>query len=477
MTYAVPLPRLGTFDAWRDAARRLASHGVNGSQIEWRMAGDAPSLFDEAAALPPPTEFPLNVPRDFPALARQVCASRTAGAFSLLYDLLIRVADRPKLLTNRADPSVQRAEEIAKNIRRDMHKMKAFLRFREVGSAGSERRRFVSWFEPDHRIEENIAGFFTRRFADMDWAIITPEVTTRFENGTLSQIAQHSERPDLSDETEELWRTYYANIFNPARLKIKAMQAEMPKKYWKNLPEADLIPGLIAQAEARTLAMAAAAPSIAPVGAARITQRLHDTQVETAPVRDALQSCTRCPLAATATQAVAGEGPALAALMIVGEQPGDFEDLAGRPFVGPAGQAFDALAIEAGLDRSAAYVTNAVKHFKFQPRGKRRIHQSPNASEVQHCRWWLTREIAEVQPALMLALGATAALALTGDGSKITARRGTVERGLDGRPVLITYHPAFLLRQQGDAERTKQTALMRADLALAAEMLAQIESI
>src|SRR5690606_1466058 len=133
-------------------------------------------------------------------------------------------------------------------------------------------------------------------------------------------------------------------------------------------------------------------------------------------LRRQLSDCIRCPLHRQATQAVPGEGPADAALMIVGEQPGDQEDLAGRPFVGPAGRLFDAICAAAGLDRGAAYVTNAVKHFKFVPRGKRRLHQRPNSGEIAHCRWWLDHERALVRPRLILALGATAAEALTGSG-------------------------------------------------------------
>ncbi len=464
----VTLPRLGTFDAWRDAARGLAGAHVQSDQVIWQLEGESASLFG-APDLPAPKDGQsLNVPRAFPQLARQLCASRAPGAFDLAYRLLLRVSDAPRLLSNRADGDVARAEALAKNIRRDMHKMKAFVRFREVTPQGANRRQFLSWFEPDHRIEELIAGFFARRFGDMDWVIVTPEITTRFEGGKVSFEAVRTARMDLSDETEELWKTYYANIFNPARLKIKAMQSEMPKKYWKNLPEAALIPGLIAQAEAKVAAMQAAAPTLPPLRAGRVLNRLHEADAD---IGEGLQGCARCPLAGPATQAVPGEGPADAALMIVGEQPGDQEDLAGRPFVGPAGQLFDRIAAEAGLDRQAAYVTNAVKHFKFTVRGKRRIHQSPNADEVSHCRWWLNREIAQVQPAMILALGATAALALTGDGRNITARRGKVERGLSGLPVFITFHPSSVLRQPDSAARDAQHAALRADLMRVRDMM------
>jgi DNA polymerase len=466
--YAPRLPRLGTFEAWRDAARALASNDIPADHIEWAMEDDEEGLFDARGA-PLPEASAIAVPKEYIPLAKLVCASRAAGAHDLLYRVLLRCRGNPRLLGNRADSEVQQLEAWAKNIRRDMHKMKAFVRFREVTPQGANRRQFLSWFEPDHRIEELIAPFFTRRFGDMDWVIVTPEVTSRFEGGDLTHEAKASDRLDLSDETEELWKTYYANIFNPARLKIKAMQSEMPKKYWKNLPEADLIPGLIANAEARVRQMQADAPTLAPMRASRILERLPERAQA-----DDLHACARCPLGAKATQAVAGVGPTDARLMIVGEQPGDREDLEGVPFVGPAGQLFDVLAREAGLDRDAAYVTNAVKHFKYTPRGKRRIHQSPHRTEVEACRVWLEREIAQVQPVLLIALGATAAQTLTGNGADLMRRRGTVERGREGLPVLVTLHPSAILRSDN-------SAVLRAhlvnDLNQAASMLRKAQTL
>lgn len=224
---------------------------------------------------------------------------------------------------------------------------------------------------------------------------------------------------------------------------VKAMQSEMPKKYWKNMPEATFIPQMIADAPAR--AMAEAAPTLPPARMAQVKAQLASyASAWDGPAEDlpkAIRACTRCPLHCHATQAVPGEGPAEADLMVVGEQPGDMEDLTGRPFVGPAGQLFDSIAAEVGLNRKAAYVTNAVKHFKFMPRGKRRIHQRPETSEIEHCRWWLDAEIAQVRPGLVLAMGATAAQSLTGDGTRILSRHGTVETRPDGLPVLITLHP------------------------------------
>lgn len=441
MIYAPCLPRLDTFTAWRAAARALASNDVPPDQVDWAMMTDAPGLFGVGSPLPQPK--PMTVPKEFIPLAKQVCASRATGAHDLLYRVLLRCRDTPGLLGNRADPDIAQLEALAKNIRRDMHKMKAFVRFRDVTPQGANRRQFLSWFEPDHRIEELIAGFFVRRFGDMDWVIVTPEVTTRFEGGTLSYEALHSARLDLSDETETLWRTYYASTFNPARLKIKAMQSEMPKKYWKNLPEADLIPGLIAQAEARVQQMQREAPTLPPLRAGRILERL-PARMEEADVH----ACARCPIGAQATQAVLGEGPLDARLMIVGEQPGEHEDLSGTPFIGPAGQLFDRLIAQAGLSRNAAYVTNAVKHFKFTPRGKRRIHQTPSTPEISACRIWLSQEIRQIQPALIVALGGTATQALTGKRGRLMQRRGGVETSEEGVPVLVSLHPSAILRNQ-----------------------------
>lgn len=467
MIYAPRLPRLGTFEAWRGAARALASNGVPPDEVDWGMEDANAGLFGAGAPLPPPRE--MTVPKGFVTLAKQVCAHRDAGVHDLLYRVLLRCTGTRGLLGNRTDAEVQQLEAWAKNIRRDMHKMKAFVRFREVTPEGANRRQFISWFEPDHRIEELIASFFTRRFGDMDWVIVTPEVTTRFEGGDLTHEAMASSKLDLSDETEELWKTYYANIFNPARLKVKAMQSEMPKKYWRNLPEAELIPDLIAGAEARMREMQENAPTLPPIRAERILERIP----ERAEVGE-LHACARCPIGAQATQAVDGVGPRDAPLMIVGEQPGDHEDLEGVPFVGPAGQLFHQLANEAGLDRTQAYVTNAVKHFKFTPRGKRRIHQSPHKSEVDACRVWLEQEVAQVQPAFLLALGATAAQTLMGDGSALMQRRGRVERGREGLPVLITLHPSAVLRGENSG---RLRALLVQDLRLAAKMLKDVTAL
>ncbi len=175
-------------------------------------------------------------------------------------------------------------------------------------------------------------------------------------------------------------------------------------------------------------------------------------------------NCTRCPLYRNATQTVFGEGAPGAHIMLVGEQPGDKEDLAGRPFVGPAGKLLDRALADAGIERADTYVTNAVKHFKNEPRGKRRIHKKPNTAEVEQCRWWLEREIKIVKPALIVALGATAARTLLGRVARVQAERGRVETGADGLSVFITIHPSALLRIEDDAQRHAEYRRFVADM-------------
>lgn len=471
----IALPHTGTAAAWRDAARGCLKQGLAPADILWGTEASERSLFDDQPNTTAAAPVKMTVPRSFVSLAETVCWHSDADRFARLYAFLWRLKDAPHLIADRGDRELAHLRSMEKSVHRCQHKMKAFVRFREIGDRNDARRSFAAWFEPTHHTLEPTADFFVRRFADMDWRIATPEKTAIFCDGSLS-LAPGQPKPDLPDDAgEALWLTYFRSIFNPARLKVQAMTSEMPKKYWKNLPEAATIPDLIANAPARARAMADAAPTLPPIRAEKARQQLAAHMSAWEGPKEALPSaihdCTRCPLHRNATQAVPGVGPLDAALMIVGEQPGDQEDLAGLPFVGPAGQLFDKVAHSAGLDRSVAFVTNAVKHFKFTPRGKRRLHQRPNSGEIEHCRWWLDAERTLVQPKLILALGATAAEALTGTGANILRRRGTVEQLADGTPVLLAVHPSFLLRLPDPAERERQMALFEADLRRAVELI------
>lgn len=179
---------------------------------------------------------------------------------------------------------------------------------------------------------------------------------------------------------------------------------------------------------------------------------------------EAETACTRCPLYRNATQVVPGEGHRQARMMVVGEQPGDKEDLAGRPFVGPAGRLFDQVLAEAGIPRDRIFVTNAVKHFKFEPRGKRRLHRSPNAGEIDRCRWWLGQELKLVAPAVLVAMGASALRSLLGRPATIASLRGAIREIEGGTPLIATIHPSLLLRLRDADARDRERAQFMADL-------------
>ena len=475
------------YEGWRDAARVLAEARVPPEAVVWRASADAPDLFVSGAE-GPPSDAPsrtLRVSRRFVDLAPLVACHRDPERFAFLYRVLCRLQDEPRLLDITTDEDVFRIEMMAKSVRRDRHKMTAFVRFREVAVEGVPPA-YLAWFEPDHHILALAAPFFVERFKAMLWTIVTPEARASWDGAAL-HFGPGGSRDEVpaEDATEEHWRTYYVNIFNPARLKVDAMKREMPVKYWKNLPEASLIAPLVRSAGNSEARMVATPQSTVPKRAAAIVARTAEARSERdAPPpaasgangldvlkREAL-ACTRCDLHQFATQTVFGEGLSTADLVFVGEQPGDKEDLAGRPFIGPAGALFDRALGEAGIDRSRAYVTNAVKHFKFEPRGKRRIHKKPGVGEINACHHWLEEELKILRPRLTIALGASAIRSLTGQSASVLSVRGTVLTSSLAGPVFVTVHPSFLLRlPDEEAQRTEYARFvddLRAAKALAA---------
>lgn len=447
---AVFLREGADLDGFRMAARRLAGRAVPPERAIWSI-GAAPGLFGADGAVGPAAEPPLVLPRGVADLVGMVVPHRDPERYALLYALIWRILHGEKrLLDIPSDPLVHRLDRMRKAIARDLHKMHAFLRFRRVEEAGTER--FVAWFEPDHHILAAAAPFFVGRFRSLNWSILTPEGSAHWDTQHLS-FGPPGRREDApaSDGFEAGWRDYYESTFNPARTNLAAMRAEMPKKYWRNMPETAAIPDLVRRAAARTGAMIEREPQM-PVK--RNPARAVAAMAEQAPDSlEALNAIIRRsePLVPGATQAVLGEGPIGATIAFVGEQPGDQEDRQGHPFVGPAGQLLSRAMAEAGLDRTQAYLTNAVKHFKFEERGKRRIHQKPTAGEVSHYRWWLDRELDFVAPRLVVALGATAVLALTGKQIPITRARGPADFG-KSYEGFITVHPSYLLRLPDEAK-------------------------
>jgi DNA polymerase len=258
------------------------------------------------------------VPQTFVQLATSVIWHSDPERFALLYQALWRLDRHEGTPLSQADPLGRRLHLLAKNVGRDIHKMHAFVRFREVPAHG-QRRRFAAWFEPEHNTLEPGSTFFAKRFADMDWMIATPRLTAQFAGGKLT-FGPAAPRPDLPDDaSENLWATYFANIFNPARVKLDAMRSEMPKKYWKNLPETRLIPEMLKDAEARVQRMHAAGASQVRAGSAAISTRYRAAMPQVPDLsaalpetlgqaRTAAMTCQRCALCAAATQTVWGIG-------------------------------------------------------------------------------------------------------------------------------------------------------------------------
>ncbi|AWH27943.1 uracil-DNA glycosylase [Stenotrophomonas sp. SAU14A_NAIMI4_8] len=455
-----------SLQAWRDGARGALLAAVPPSQLDW-LPGHEASLLD-APALPDATANPAQgaqpgVPRDFLELAATVLCHREPQRMALLYRLLWRITHGERaVLSNPTDADVLRAMAMAQAVRRDTHKMKAFVRFREVPG---EQDAFIAWFEPEHHIVDRVAPFFARRFAGMRWAILTPGRSVQWDGQALS-FGPGGRREDApaEDAREALWQTYYASIFNPARLNTRMMQQEMPAKYWRHLPEAQLLPGLVREAAGRVQDMHDR-PAQAP-------QRRVPARVLSAPAVDGslaalraqASTCQQCPLWEPATQTVFGQGPADARVMVVGEQPGDVEDLSGRPFAGPAGQLLDRALAELGIDRATLYLTNAVKHFHHERRGKVRLHKRPESRHVHACRPWLLGEIARVRPQLIVCLGATAAMAVFGRDFSLARDRGRWHTLDDGTRGYATVHPAWVLRQGDEARREAGYRLFREDL-------------
>lgn len=249
-----------TFEAWRSKARELLRHGVKPEEVQWADESQTPSLLaEDAVTYGEARKDAVKVPAEFLRLAANVCAHTDEGRFALLYRLLHRLTlgGEKHLLAMPSDRDMHQCNMWAKAVSRDIHKMHAFVRFRLVGvNEETGHEQFVAWFEPEYRITRLAAPFFEKRFAGMEWSILTPDECASWDGEKLTFMPGMSRHDaPAADAHDDLWRTYYRSIFNPARLKVKAMQSEMPMKYWRNLPEAEIIAGLINGSEKRVETM------------------------------------------------------------------------------------------------------------------------------------------------------------------------------------------------------------------------------
>lgn len=330
-----------------------------------------------------------------------------------------------------------------------------------------------------HDVLADAAEHFARRMGTTTWCIGTPQGLAHWDGHALQITSSpddaHNLKADAAGDTvQTLWQLYYKSTFNPARLNETALQQRMPVRFWKGLPEASLIPSMIAEARngARQLAQAQAVGVMRGKPVAVDAQRAHPHR----PEPTVLEQCRRCELWRDATQAVPGQGNETARLMLVGEQPGDQEDLAGRVFVGPAGQVLDEALKRAGVSRDALYLTNAVKHFKWIARGKRRIHKSPAQREIDACAHWLNAELERVRPDVIVTLGATALTAILGRTASLQDHMAEPVR-LGNAWLVATWHPSYALRVQDATERERVVAQIAHAVARADQLAVKCQEV
>ncbi|RKT21092.1 DNA polymerase [Paraburkholderia sp. RAU2J] len=480
------IPIEPSFAAWRRAARELLRQGIEPGSIEWvevegEMAGEVESEAGRDARLPgvasradaascvesagstrqttadtaapdglttAPALTAPAIPRDLLAQLQTASCFRGPDRWSLLYRVLWRWTRGERHVVDPADPDGAQLALRVQSIEHETEELLSFTRFRRRDpSMGLPE--FVGWYEPQHDLLKRAAARFARPMGDSTWMLATPHGAV-FWNGMLlridrsameeSQPAAHAVPPDVmageaatSEPTEALWLAYYASVVNalptPARL-----------SYWRAPPAGPPLPAHLARVRSRLGAQATAVtvPETPPLEYSALTPPLRETV-------GPLAACRRCALWRNAKQPVAGAGPAHATIMAVGEQPGEHENQHGEPFTGPAGQLLDAVLARAGLDRTALYLTYAVKHYKWETFDQQRVHRTPERREVEACQHWLEQELTRVAPRVIVTLGATALKALTGAHVNLSEYVGqTIAHR--GRLIVPTWHPAYALR-------------------------------
>jgi probable DNA metabolism protein len=426
------------WEGWRTAARALVLAGVDPDEVRWSVR----SGNDERHQALPEGSGSFSVSRALVGLAALAIQAREPARFDLLYRLLWRANAGERVLQLAADPEVRRVQSLALAVRAEAHRMRTLVRYLPVQEG--DRTRYLGWYDPAHYVLEANAQLIGRRFPDLMLTIVTPDSAAHWD-GTAVRFSAGVDHDVVHDDAslQSWWRTQHAGLLESSRLGTTIPEAEA-------LDEVPRPPDR---------------PALGPV----VLPLQFDAGLREA-AREA-SDCHRCPLYEAATQTVFGEGPAQARVMFVGEQPGDQEDVIGRPFVGPAGQMMDRAMEEAGIDRRTVYVTNAVKHFKFVPRGKRRIHQTPESPEIQACRFWLDVERVRLRPKLVVAMGGSAARALLGRAVTITRERGRVIELPDGQAAFVTVHPSFLLRVPDEDAKAREYRAFVADLRRVAEVM------
>jgi uracil-DNA glycosylase len=446
---------VSNFKEWRTIARWLMSREVTPANVYWQTTGQPNELLaaKSIADVPATFEFIARVSPQLLDLLEQISCHSDRQRWHRMYEVIWRATQgQPHILSLSTDETVAQVLRMQKQIRRDCHKMKAFVRFKRI--EGSTPESFVAWHRPDHNVVERVAPFFARRFSSMRWTILTPFISVSWDGRELSTgpAVPWNNVPD-DEQLERLWKEYYRSTFNPARIKVEMMKREMPVRFWDSLPETSLIDEMLDDAPARVAHMIETSQTNSRSASLYIPENSSLNQL-----RDSLGGCRGCELCDNGTRPVPGEGPANSRLMIVGEQPGDQEERLGRPFVGPAGDVLAEALQMAGIDRSQIYITNVVKHFHHELRGKQRLHARPTARQEAACRPWLEAEISVLRPTVVVGLGTTALHALLGRHVRLSQVVNQVQRTWASERTLFAWHPAAILRTTGAiaAERRRQ---------------------
>jgi uracil-DNA glycosylase len=418
------------WDGWRKATRSLVLAGLPPQEVRWSVRSH-----DEEGDPLREEQGSFGIAKALVSLASLAIQAREPGRFDLLYRLVWRANAGERVLEMDSDAEMRRARGLAFAVRAEAHRMRTQIRYLPIEDDATTR--YIGWYEPAHYVLEANTQLVAKRFPDLAFSILTPDGGAHWDGRKLRFSPGLTRRAVKDDAAlRSWWQAHGAGLLRQARIGTSVPAAE-------ELDEAPRAPDR---------------PALGPV----VLPLAPDT-----PLQDAMREasdCRRCDLWEPATQTVFGEGPAHAKVIFVGEQPGDQEDVIGRPFVGPAGQIMDRAMEEAGLDRRTVYITNAVKHFKFEPRGKRRIHKTPETPEIRACRFWLDVELVRLQPKLVVAMGGTAARAVLGRAVTITRERGRLIALADGQSAFVTVHPSFLLRLPDEEAKAREYRAFVGDL-------------
>jgi len=439
------------FESWRAVARQLLRERVPPSEVRMMDCEQDSTLwtadFVSGDGGPDPQ---ISVPRQFLETAKHVACHINPLRWQLLYSVLWRLRQNRELLKVETDDEVKTVLFMEQQIRRDAERMQTGVKFEQI-QVEPQNERLIAWHRPDYAIVELAAPLFAERFVRSRWSILTPYRSVHW-NPERRKLEFGGGVPRFTmprkEELKQLWLAQRGALAQPARKQPQPVRVESTQHR--------LQPMFGDKFRVQT---AATAKAFVP------------GSLELPVLNDAVQRCQGCELHQCATQAVFGVGPADARIMLVGEQPGNDEDIACKPFVGPAGKLLDRALIEAGIQREAVYITNAVKHFKFERRGSKRIHRTPQMTEIKACKPWLEAEIRAVKPEIIVCLGATAAKSVLNLQNLLMKHRGQIFNSPYAEKVIATIHPSAILRVEDPLTSEQLFQTLCRDLKLARETL------